>query len=308
MDELSPQEFLKVWEKKYIKLDDKQRPRFFKDERLKTILIHSKKDILLAVYAHQKLDEIITFLEHHRKSKGKNKVIQKADKFDVAIKLKKNATKAEQIILSKLNEDKSGLRFEFQYILFGFIVDFYFPESSMAVEIDGKIHDNQVGDDARRSQILGAKDIAVYRFTNEHVLKDSADVLQIILSLANKRNRHQKDFTELKKPQQGLKEKTIIKTSKARGEILYEIPKSVYLRCEGCSTQWSTKKTLKMVCKICKTNKSVVRVCFVCRRNPTSIKISMCNPCQTSRRIARAEVGASKEQWRTGTHRARKIM
>jgi very-short-patch-repair endonuclease len=307
MDKISSKDFLKIWEKQYGKLDDKLKSKFLKDERLKYILVHSKKDILLAVYSHQKLEEIINFLEHHRKSLSKNQKYSKPDKFDMALNLKKNATKAEQVILKKLNE-KAGLRFEFQYILFGYIVDFYFPESSMVVEIDGKIHDNQVGDDAKRSQILGVKDIAVYRFTNEHVLKDSADVLQIILSLANKRKIHQKDFTKSIKPQQGLKEKTIIKTSKARGEILYEIPKTVYLRCESCSTQWSTKKTLKMVCKICKTNKSVVRVCFVCKRNPTPMKISMCNPCHNSRRIARAEVGASKEEWGSGTHRARKLM
>jgi hypothetical protein len=100
----------------------------------------------------------------------------------------------------------------------------------------------------------------------------------------------------------------VIKTSKAKGEILYEIPKTIYLRCEECSTQMSTKKKIKMVCKICKSNKSVVRICFVCRRNPTPMKISMCNPCQTSRRIARIEVGASKEHWRSGTHKARKLM
>jgi very-short-patch-repair endonuclease len=307
MNELSSKEFLKIWEKQNGKLDDELKSKFLKDERLKTILIHSKKDILLAIYAHQKLDKIVTFLKHHRKSKGENKIIQKDDKFDMAIKLKKNATKAELIILNKLNEDKSGLRFEFQYILFGYIVDFYFPESSMAVEIDGKIHDKQVGDDAKRSQILGARDIAVYRFTNDHVLKNSADVLQIILSLAKKRKNLQ-HFTESNKPQQRLREKTIIKTSKAKGEILYEVPKTVHLRCESCSTRWATKKKIKMVCPVCKTNKSVVRVCFVCKRNSTSMKVSMCNPCQASRKIARKEVGASKEEWGSGTHRARKIM
>lgn len=306
MDELSPKEFLKIWEKQYTKLDEKLKVKFLEDERLRTILIHSKKDILLAVYSNQKLDEIITFLVHHRKTVGKSKAIQKADKFDIAIKLKKNATKAELIILNKLNEDKSGLRFEFQYILFGYIVDFYFPESLMVVEIDGRIHDNQVGDDAKRSQILGAKDIAVYRFTNEHVLKDSADVLQIIISLAKKRKKPHYPPESIK--QQRISEKAVVKTSKAKGEILYEIPKTIYLRCEGCSTQMSTKKKIKMVCKICKSNKSVVRVCFVCRRNPTSMKISMCGPCQASRKIARTEVGASKEHWRSGTHRARKLM
>ena len=307
MNELTSKELLKIWEKQYGKLDSNNKSIFLNDERLKTILIHSKKDILLAVYSNQKLDKIITFLEHHRKSLGKNRVIEKPDKFDMAIKLKKNATKAELLILNKLNEDKSGFKFEFQYILLGYIVDFYFPESLMVVEIDGKIHENQVGDDSKRSQILGEKNIAVYRFTNEHVLKDSADVLQIILSLANKRKNHQ-HFTESKEPQQELRNKTVTKTSKTKGEILYEIPKTIYLRCEGCSTQMSTKKKLKMVCKICKSNKSVVRVCFVCRRNPTPMKISMCNPCQTSRRIARTEVGASKEHWRSGTHKARKLM
>jgi very-short-patch-repair endonuclease len=307
MTELSSKELLKIWQKQHGNLDNNKKSIFLNDERLKTILIHSKKDILLAVYTHQKLDKIITFLEHHRKSLGKNKVIEKPDKFDMAIKLKKNATKAELLILKKLNEVKSDFRFEFQYILLGYIVDFYFPESLMVVEIDGKIHENQVGDDAKRSQILGAKDIAVYRFTNEHVLNDSADVLKIILSLANKRMIHQ-HFTKSKNAQQELKEKTVIKTSKAKGEILYEIPKTIYLRCEECSTQMSTKKKIKMVCKICKSNKSVVRICFVCRRNPTPMKISMCNPCQTSRRIARTEVGASKEHWRSGTHKARKLM
>ena len=140
MNELTSKELLKIWEKQYGKLDSNNKSIFLNDERLKTILIHSKKDILLAVYSNQKLDKIITFLEHHRKSSGKNRVIEKSDKFDMAIKLKKNATKAELLILNKLNEDKSGFKFEFQYILLGYIVDFYFPESLMVVEIDGKIH------------------------------------------------------------------------------------------------------------------------------------------------------------------------
>jgi very-short-patch-repair endonuclease len=306
MDKISSKDFLKIWEKQYGKLDDKLKSKFLKDERLKYILVHSKKDILLAVYSHQKLEEIINFLEHHRKSLSKNQKYSKPDKFDMALNLKKNATKAEQVILKKLNE-KAGLRFEFQYILFGYIVDFYFPESSMVVEIDGKIHDNQVGDDAKRSQILGAKYIAVYRFTNEHVLRNSSDVLNIILTLAKKRKNYQ-HYAESKKQQQKISEKAVVKTSKAKGEILYEIPKTIYLRCEGCSTQMSTKKKIRIVCKICRSNKSVVRVCFVCKRNPTSMKISMCGPCQASRKIARTEVGASKEHWRSGTHRARKLM
>ena len=283
MDELSPKEFLKIWEKQYIKLDEKLKVKFLKDERLRTILNYSKKDILLAVYSNQKLDEIITFLGHHRNTAGKSKAIQKDDKFDKAINLKKNATKAEKLLWSKLQNNKLDLHFEFQYILKGYICDFYFPEGKMVIELDGGIHKNQAGADARRSQILGMENIAVYRFSNKDVFEEVDEVVSRSLRLAQKRLK-----------------------SNFEPEILYAKRKTIILRCEKCKKTFQSKSK-NTSCFTCHTNQNVIRICNTCKLRPTLGKLVICKKCLEARKISKIEVGASKQKWGQGSHRARKI-
>ena len=65
--------------------------------------------------------------------------------------------------------------------MLGWIVDFYIPCARLVIEVDGAVHDQQVEDDARRSDALGAVGVQVLRFTNEEVLNDVQTVVRRII-------------------------------------------------------------------------------------------------------------------------------
>jgi len=72
---------------------------------------------------------------------GKVKVTMNA-KTQFAKELRKDQTKAEEIVWREIRNRKFlGLRFKRQFIIEGFIVDFYCDEFALAIEIDGRIHE-----------------------------------------------------------------------------------------------------------------------------------------------------------------------
>src|SRR5262245_52172449 len=81
--------------------------------------------------------------------------------------LRKNMTKAEKILWSKLRNSRfSKLRFRRQYGVYNYVIDFYCPAFKLAIEIIGDVHgySDQIRlDDARKRKIesLGIK-ILVY--------------------------------------------------------------------------------------------------------------------------------------------------
>ena len=62
----------------------------------------------------------------------------------------------------------------------GYILDFYFHEKKLAIEVDGAIHAFRKEYDTLRTNTLNAKGIKVLRFTNEQVFKDTKNVLLMI--------------------------------------------------------------------------------------------------------------------------------
>ncbi len=64
-----------------------------------------------------------------------------------------------------------GLKFRRQHVLRGFIVDFYYAELHLAVEVDGTVHDGrtQAEYDEARSRALGHAGITVVRIRNEQI-------------------------------------------------------------------------------------------------------------------------------------------
>ncbi len=90
-----------------------------------------------------------------------------------ARELRKNTTETEKIFWDKIVSNKKllGLKFTRQKPLGHFIVDFYCASLSLAVEVDGEVHDIQR--DKERDNILKQKfGIMVIRYKNEEVLKD----------------------------------------------------------------------------------------------------------------------------------------
>ena len=105
---------------------------------------------------------------------------------DIAKELRKNQTRTEKIIWDKLRGRRlNGHKFRRQYAIGRYIADYYCCEARLAIEIDGKIHDEEeinAYDQIRQAEIE-ARNITVIRFSNELILQEINVVLQQISSL-----------------------------------------------------------------------------------------------------------------------------
>jgi very-short-patch-repair endonuclease len=74
---------------------------------------------------------------------------------EAARRLRKNLTTAEACLWSALRNKKlEGLRFRCQHPVGNFILDFYCAACKLVVEVDGKIHDQQIDYDHQRTSTL----------------------------------------------------------------------------------------------------------------------------------------------------------
>jgi len=96
-------------------------------------------------------------------------------------------TVAEKILWNELQDRKFfGMKFLRQHPLFCvyegrdtfFVADFYCHERLLAVELDGKIHDNQKERDELRTHLINTKGVRVVRFKNEEVENSVSSVLE----------------------------------------------------------------------------------------------------------------------------------
>ncbi len=115
-----------------------------------------------------------------------------------ARKFRKEQTKAEEV-LWRLLRNKLMLEFKFrrQYIVKGFILDFYCPKAKLGIELDGGVHLKQKDFDSARQQLIEANGIKILRFTNSDVFNKSESVLKTIA------NNLLADFTALSLKRRG---------------------------------------------------------------------------------------------------------
>lgn len=71
------------------------------------------------------------------------------------------------------NRQLDGVRFFRQYSIGNYIVDFYCPQYSLVIELDGDYHfdDHRIQQDKQRSDYLLSKGIRVLRFENFEVFQ-----------------------------------------------------------------------------------------------------------------------------------------
>jgi len=87
-----------------------------------------------------------------------------------AKKLRKNLTVQEKALWVRLrNRQQNGKHFRRQHPYNIYILDFYCFESSLAIEIDGKIHLKQKVYDQERTKFLESSGLKVLRFKNEDI-------------------------------------------------------------------------------------------------------------------------------------------
>src|SRR5690349_14517735 len=69
-----------------------------------------------------------------------------------------------------------GFKFRRQHGIEAYLADFYCPETSLVIEVDGPIHATQKEQDDYRQMILEILGLRVIRFTNYNVMNNSLRV------------------------------------------------------------------------------------------------------------------------------------
>lgn len=103
-----------------------------------------------------------------------------------ARRLRLEQTKAENIFWQRVRNNKTSykvvrqkpLRFFIGKKLHYFIADFYCQKLHLAIELDGKIHEDQKEYDQARDYIINQMKIKVIRITNDDVLKNLEYVIK----------------------------------------------------------------------------------------------------------------------------------
>lgn len=117
-----------------------------------------------------------------------------------------------------------GLKFRRQHPLDNFILDFYCHEIKLSIELDGKIHQNelQATYDKERTKCLQDKGINELRFKNETINR-----------ITDALNEIEKTIRQIKRKQIPYQKSSIAKTSPQRGlgRIGHAMPTNRWLSC-----------------------------------------------------------------------------
>ena len=99
---------------------------------------------------------------------------------DRVLEMRKNPTKAEEMLWESLRKNLTGCHFRRQHIVGRFVTDFICLEKSLVVEVDGGIHDYKKKEDEERTDFLEQNGFRVIRFHNKKILGDVGDVVNKI--------------------------------------------------------------------------------------------------------------------------------
>jgi len=100
--------------------------------------------------------------------------------------LRSSQTDAEKLLWSRLrNRQLNGLKFFRQYSVGPYIIDFYCPQQSLAIELDGGQHNMEEAReyDVERTKFLSGHGITVVRFWNNEVMRELDGVLEQVMKL-----------------------------------------------------------------------------------------------------------------------------
>ncbi len=102
---------------------------------------------------------------------------------DLARKLRKHSTKAEQIMWGVLrNRQLGGYKFYRQEPVGSYIVDFCCRSKRLIIEIDGGVHVGREGQDEEREKAFVELNYRIIRFTNDQVIDNLNQVVEAILA------------------------------------------------------------------------------------------------------------------------------
>lgn len=88
---------------------------------------------------------------------------------------RRNQTEAESAFWSLAKGSGLGEKCRRQYVIGQYIVDFFFRQSMLIVELDGGYHNDpeQIDRDKQRQEWLEDQGYTILRFTNEQILFDT---------------------------------------------------------------------------------------------------------------------------------------
>nr|WP_249199458.1 endonuclease domain-containing protein [Photobacterium sp. GJ3] len=104
--------------------------------------------------------------------------------------LRTHLTEPERRLWRKLRCHQLGVKFRRQHGIGRYIVDFYCPDTKLVIEIDGDSHSHysELGlqYDAKRDALMAELGIRVLRFTNQEVMCNLDEVVEMIYRLIHR--------------------------------------------------------------------------------------------------------------------------
>ena len=102
---------------------------------------------------------------------------------EFAKQLRNNSTLSEVLLWKQIKGKALGVEFKRQVPMLEYIVDFYYQEIGLAIEVDGNIHDFRYLEDEQRQQEIEKYGVIFIRFSNEEIKNN---MFSVILSLESK--------------------------------------------------------------------------------------------------------------------------
>jgi very-short-patch-repair endonuclease len=212
-----------------------------------------------------------------------------ANKADRAAELRANQTSSEL----DLGIELLTLRWKFfaQVPRRGYILDFYAPEVSLAIEVDGASHRDRETADQLRDDALAAAGIQVLRFTADDVQNDVAAIVRTVKQAGRKR-QGKRDWQDLLDAEWHLYRYGTEEPEAEPGPPP-RVPEPAFPKCRwtclDCDRTFGAPIKPPAQCRDNPSHK-VRAVCKRCNR-PTATTPPVCDPCRDAADVAREAAG-----------------
>ena len=101
--------------------------------------------------------------------------------------LRKNQTKAEQLLWFGLRKNRLNYKFRRQYGIDKYIVDLYCHELKLIIEVDGSDHDYRYNEDMIRQTEVEVQGYKILRYRNDQVKNNLEYIIKDIKNQCKKR-------------------------------------------------------------------------------------------------------------------------
>ena len=227
-----------------------------------------------------------------------------------------------------------SMKFKREEIILGYVVDFFFPEANVIVEVDGSHHREQIVRDGLRDNVLQANWYRVMRFSASEVINATESVVvKIAAQVEPRQKQHREKQQRRRVTPNGNGPNTAPRTLlQTRQEVrafdrnqkelerdthydqkrrirsaasVQRLPKQKFkFRCSACKREFVTTVRPWPQCRKCSGSPAVYRICSntKCGKSlPADTASRCCYRCDCLNREIRDSFGGGlSEYWRTG--------